>query len=228
MLCTFTASSSLQHSRSSEGKKKKKGKKSWHHICNLLFFGIKADLSNRLHTRVSSSSSSHSNAFRNLDLIPSGPDDLLQFLSPINYKSYSTDTSIWDSSSEKSSGRKRLQCVYNSPYNPLPHKEIDRNANAETKLSQMLLLHLESNLFGKDFISSFYVQSLISWSSISEADFPVSFLHSTSQNSCPFLVSLFYDGFLLLKGVFLLLVIIFGLKTLAFPSKKTPLFLLVA
>lgn len=90
-------------------KKKVVRKKSWHHICNLLFFSTEADLSNRLHTSVSSSSSSHSNAFRNLDLIPSGPDNLLQFPSPINYKCYSSDTSIWDSSSEESSGRKRLQ-----------------------------------------------------------------------------------------------------------------------
>lgn len=93
-ICSVHLQSAAPYNIHKAPKEKKKKKENQHHICNPLFFSIKANLSNRLHTRVGSSSSSHSNAFRNLDLIPTRPDDLLQPLSPINYKSYPTDTSI--------------------------------------------------------------------------------------------------------------------------------------
>lgn len=48
--------------------------------------------------------------------------------------------------------------VHNSPCNPLTHKEIVLFLHLHSYLSQMLLLHLEANLFGKGFISGFYLQ----------------------------------------------------------------------
>lgn len=114
--------------------------------------------------------------------------------------------------------------VHDSPCNPLTCKEIVQFLHLHSYLSQTLFSHTEANLFGKGFISGFYLQSLISWSSILEADSPISFLHSTFQNSCPFLDSFFYNSFLFLRDVFLLLVIFFGLTILAFPLPRTPVF----
>lgn len=48
----------------------------------------------------------------------------------------------------------------------------------------------------------------------------ISSSHSTFQNSCPIQVSLFHDGFLFLRGAFLLLVTIFDLAILDFPFKN--------